>query len=182
MPVVRMEIVDVDQIPKGSVQRLVDELGDILGSEDGHTWLRITTLRIAWLMQHRPIDQCSSKCSDAVALKPRRQKLSSQQYWIVIVIMSISHFQSRLWDALLLGGTQMSGDPLDEERMSRLETFAGDAEIDALWAKFAESINKAQKDSNHPVETLQAMAVALAALGEGGRQMLLQLIDQKRSA
>tara|TARA_B110000196_G_C20998221_1_gene591716 strand:+ start:220 stop:654 length:435 start_codon:yes stop_codon:yes gene_type:complete len=141
----------------------------------------------AWLMQHRPIDQCSSKCSDAVALKPRRQKLSvsrlsSQQYWIVIVIMSISHFQSRLWDALLLGGTQMSGDPLDEERMSRLETFAGDAEIDALWAKFAESINKAQKDSNHPVETLQAMAVALAALGEGGRQMLLQLIDQKRSA
>ena len=37
MPVVRMEIVDVDQIPKGSVQRLVDELGDILGSEDGRT-------------------------------------------------------------------------------------------------------------------------------------------------
>jgi hypothetical protein len=81
-----------------------------------------------------------------------------------------------------LGGYSNEWGPLDEERMSRLEAFSGDAEIDALWAKFAESINKAQKDSNHPVETLQAMAVALAALGEGVRQMLLQLIDQKRSA
>ena len=37
MPEARMEIVDVDQMPKVSVQRLVDELGEILGSEDDHT-------------------------------------------------------------------------------------------------------------------------------------------------
>ena len=74
----------------------------------------------------------------------------------------------------------MSEDSLSRVRMSRYEALADDAETDALWAKFAESINRAQKNSNHPVETLQAMSVALAALGEGVRQMLLQLMDKKR--
>ena len=74
----------------------------------------------------------------------------------------------------------MSEDPLIKVRMSRLEALADDAETDALWAKFAESIkNKAQKNSNHPVETLQAMSVALGALGEGVWQMLLQLIAKR---
>jgi len=71
----------------------------------------------------------------------------------------------------------MSGDPMSKARMSRLEAHADDEEIEALWAKFAESINKAQKNNNHPVETLQAIAVALSALGEGVRQMLLKLSE-----
>ena len=71
----------------------------------------------------------------------------------------------------------MSGDPMGKARMSRLEGYADDEEIEALWAKFAESINKAQKNNNHPVETLQAIAVALSALGEGVRQMLLKLSE-----
>ena len=71
----------------------------------------------------------------------------------------------------------MSGDPMSKARMSRLEAYADDEEIEALWAKFAESMNKAQKNSNHPVETLQAIAVALSALGEGVRQMLLKLSE-----
>ena len=74
----------------------------------------------------------------------------------------------------------MSEDSLSKVRMSRYEALADDAETDALWAKFAESINRVQKNSNHPVETLQAMSVALVALGEGVRQMLLQLMDKKR--
>jgi hypothetical protein len=65
---------------------------------------------------------------------------------------------------------------MKSKRMSRLE-LADEAEIDALWIQFSESINKAQKNSNHPVETLQAMSVALGAFGEGVRQMLLQLRD-----
>ena len=56
MPVVRMEIVDVDQIPKGSVQCLVDELGDILGSEDGHTWLRIVPIPADHYAENRVVD------------------------------------------------------------------------------------------------------------------------------
>jgi len=62
-----MEIVDVDQIPKGSVQCLVDELGDILGSEDGHTWLRIVPIPANHYAENRvvdvaqTIDQCSSR-------------------------------------------------------------------------------------------------------------------------
>ena len=60
----------------------------------------------------------------------------------------------------------------DNVHITFSEPLADDAETDALWAKFAESINRAQKNSNHPVETLQAMSVALAALGEGVRQML----------
>ena len=37
----------------------------------------------------------------------------------------------------------MSEDPLSKVRMSRYEALADDAETDALWAKFAESINRA---------------------------------------
>ena len=39
----------------------------------------------------------------------------------------------------------MSEDPLSKVRMSRYEALADDAETDALWAKFAESINRVQK-------------------------------------
>lgn len=44
MPVVRMEIVDIDQICIGSAQRLAGELYEIIRSEDGHTWLRIVSI------------------------------------------------------------------------------------------------------------------------------------------
>ena len=37
----------------------------------------------------------------------------------------------------------MSEDSLSRVRMSRYEALADDAETDALWAKFAESINRA---------------------------------------
>ena len=56
MPVVRMEIVDVDQMPKVSVQRLVDELGEILGSEDDHTWLRIVPISADHYAENRVVD------------------------------------------------------------------------------------------------------------------------------
>ena len=56
MPVVRMEIVDVDQMPKGSVERLVDELGEILGSEDGHTWLTIVPIPADHYAENRVVD------------------------------------------------------------------------------------------------------------------------------
>ena len=45
MPIVRIEIVDAEQTPKGS-ERLADQLGEILSSENGHTWLRILPMRI----------------------------------------------------------------------------------------------------------------------------------------
>ena len=58
------------------------------------------------------------------------------------------------------------------------EMTSEDAAIEALWARFYESIHKGQKGSNHPVETLQAMSVALSALGEGIHQMLKRLADK----
>ncbi len=37
---------------------------------------------------------------------------------------------------------------------------------DALWHRFYDSMHKAQRDHNHPTETLKFIALALASLGE----------------
>ena len=37
---------------------------------------------------------------------------------------------------------------------------------DTLWHRFYDSIHKAQRDHNHPTETLKFIALALASLGE----------------
>lgn len=139
--------------------------------------------------ENRVVDAAQTYRPVFVAVQRRGRSKTTEAEAVVAAILDRDRdnvhitFSEPLVGRIAFGGVLiMSGDPLDKERMSRLEAFAGDAEIDALWAKFAESINKAQKDSNHLVETLQAMAVALAALGEGVRQMLLQLIYQKRSA
>jgi len=70
-------------------------------------------------------------------------------------------------DKVKLSRPQLDKAPLD------------DPDVEALWAKFHASIHKAQKGSNHPVETLQALSAALAALGEGLHQMLLRLADRR---
>ena len=77
----------------------------------------------------------------------------------------------------------MSKDQVKKVRLSSVERSqeaANDLETDALWAKFNESVHRAQKGNNHPVETLHAVAESLAALGAGMRRMLQTLIDKER--
>ena len=56
MPIVRMEIVDVDQLPIGSVQRLADEIGDLLGAERGETWLQAVPIPASHYAENRQPD------------------------------------------------------------------------------------------------------------------------------
>lgn len=78
MPVVRMEIVDVDQMPKGSVQRLVDELGEILGSEDDHTWLRIVPISADHYAENRVVDAART-CRPVVVEVQRRGRSKTME-------------------------------------------------------------------------------------------------------
>ena len=157
MSVVRMELVDVDQMPKVSVQRLVDEPGEILGSEDGHTWLTIVPIPADHYAENRVVDAART-CRPVFVEAQRRDRSKTMEAEASGVAAVV---------AAILGRSR------ENIHITFSEPLADDAETDALWAKFAESINRAQKNSNHPVETLQAMSVALAALGEGVRQMLL---------
>ena len=43
---------------------------------------------------------------------------------------------------------------------------AGGDDQEARWHRFHDSIHKAQRDTNHPTETLKFIAIALSALGE----------------
>lgn len=61
---VHMEIVDIDHMSEGNTQRLVDEIGEILGSDPGHTWLCVIpvagshyaeNLRPSAAVNHRPV-------------------------------------------------------------------------------------------------------------------------------
>ena len=83
MPVVRMEIVDVDQMPKGSVQRLADELGEILGSEDDHTWLRIVPISADHYAENRVVDAARNLSASVCRSATTRlfQNRGGRGYW-----------------------------------------------------------------------------------------------------
>ena len=77
----------------------------------------------------------------------------------------------RPWGATSAGGT--GGGSVGAGGAERAAAGAVGTEGEAVeddqetrWLRFHDSIHKAQRDNNHPTETLKFIAIALSALGE----------------
>ena len=52
------------------------------------------------------------------------------------------------------------------QELGGLRGEAVEDDQETRWLRFHDSIHKAQRDNNHPTETLKFIAIALSALGE----------------
>jgi len=52
------------------------------------------------------------------------------------------------------------------QELGGAEGEAVEDDQETRWLRFHDSIHKAQRDNNHPTETLKFIAIALSALGE----------------
>ena len=101
--------------------------------------------------------------------------------WRETVAMSTSNMRI-LWQGVSRSGESLKRVRLSKQRprgttsaggTERAAAGAGGAEGEAVeddqetrWLRFHDSIHKAQRDNNHPTETLKFIAIALSALGE----------------